>query len=115
VIPPLFNTFANLLMNIGNSIKLVRTIAGLTQEEMASRLGITSNYLSLVENEKGKPSLTLLEKIQDQFDVPPSFLLWTARFESRSHDPDITERYQKLGEQITELATTLIRRKMRGA
>src|SRR5690348_3394811 len=100
-------------MNIGNSIKLVRTIAGLTQEEMAARLAITSNYLSLVENEKAKPSLALLQRIQEEFDVPPSFLLWNAHFQSRQLDPDLRERYQKLGEQITELATTLIRRKMR--
>jgi transcriptional regulator with XRE-family HTH domain len=99
-------------MNIGNSIKLVRSIAGLTQEGMAQRLGITSNYLSLVENQKATPSLALVEKIEQEFDVPASFLLWNARFHTRQHDPEIADRYRKLGEQITELVTTIIRRKM---
>jgi transcriptional regulator with XRE-family HTH domain len=102
-------------MNIGESIKLVRAIADLTQEQMAKRLDITGSYLSQVENQKAKPSLSLLEKIQKEFDVPPSFLLWNAHFQSQQKDPELSERYRKIGDQITEIATTLIRRKMRAS
>lgn len=102
-------------MNIGESIKLVRSIAGLTQEQMAARLAISINYLSLVENGRAKPSLTVLERIQSAFDVPVSFLLWNAQFQSKQQDAEITERYRKLGENMMELATTLIRRKMRAS
>jgi hypothetical protein len=68
--------------------------------------------LSLVENEKAKPSLGLVNKIEQEFDVPAAFLLWNADFQSRQDDSDLSERYKKLGEQMRELVTTLVRRKM---
>jgi transcriptional regulator with XRE-family HTH domain len=98
-------------MKIGEAIKLIRQVAGLTQEQMAARLGITSNYVSLLENEKATPKLSLLQRIEDQFDVPRSFILWNSHFETRKNNADLSERYRKLGEQMTELAITLIKRR----
>jgi transcriptional regulator with XRE-family HTH domain len=98
-------------MNIGESIRLIRQIAQLTQQEMADRLNITSNYLSLVENGKSTPGLQLLKRIEENFDVPASFVLWNAHFVARNSDPEMSERYRRLGEQMTELAITLIRRR----
>jgi transcriptional regulator with XRE-family HTH domain len=98
-------------MRIGETIKLIRQVAGLTQEQMADRLQITSNYLSLLENNKATPKLALLDRIQDRFDVPASFIVWNAHFQSRKTDPELSERYRRLGEQMTELAITLIKRR----
>ena len=98
-------------MQIGNSLRLVRSIAGLTQDEMAAQLGITPSYLCMLEKSKARPSLVLLQEIEKHFDVPASFLVWNAHFESKRSDPDVSERYRKIGEQLLELATTLIRRK----
>jgi transcriptional regulator with XRE-family HTH domain len=100
-------------MNIGGTIKLIRQVAGLTQEQMAERLQITSNYLSLLENSKATPKLTLLQRIETQFNVPTSFIVWNAEFATRTTDSDLTERYRRLGEQMTELAITLIKRRQR--
>jgi transcriptional regulator with XRE-family HTH domain len=98
-------------MNIGETIKLIRQVAGLTQEQMADRLKITSNYISLIENDKATPKLALLKRIEEQFDVPTSFIVWNAHFKTRKTDPDLSERYRRLGEQMTELAITLIKRR----
>jgi transcriptional regulator with XRE-family HTH domain len=98
-------------MSIGHSIRLIRQVAQLTQEEMAERLHITSNYLSLLENGKATPRLQLLKQIEEQFDVPASFIVWNAHFTGRQTDPELSERYRRLGEQMTELAITLIRRR----
>src|SRR5437870_1318252 len=100
-------------MNIGESIKLVRAIAGLTQEEMATRLDVTTTYLSLLENGKAKPSLSFLERVENEFGVPKSFLVWNTHFQSKTKDPALSERYRLLGEQMLELAMTLIRRSTR--
>jgi transcriptional regulator with XRE-family HTH domain len=97
-------------MSIGQSIRLIRQVAQLTQEAMAERLHITSNYLSLLETGKATPRLQLLKQIEDQFDVPASFIVWNAHFAARKNDPELSERYRRLGEQMTELAITLIRR-----
>jgi transcriptional regulator with XRE-family HTH domain len=98
-------------MKIGSTIRLIRQVAGLTQQQMADRLEITSNYLSLLENDKATPKLGLLGRIEKQFDVPPSFVLWNSQFESRKSDTEISERYRRLGEQMAELAITLIKRR----
>jgi transcriptional regulator with XRE-family HTH domain len=99
------------VMNIGESVRLIRQVAQLTQEEMAARLQITSNYLSLLENGKATPRLSLLKRIEACFDVPASFIVWNAHFAGQKSDPEISERYRRLGEQMTELAITLVRRR----
>ena len=78
---------------------------------MAERLEITSNYLSLLENGKATPRLSLLNRIEACFDVPASFIVWNAHFAAQKGDPDISDRYRRLGEQMTELAITLIKRR----
>jgi transcriptional regulator with XRE-family HTH domain len=97
-------------MEIGESIKLVRAIAGLTQEQMANRLDVSATHLSLVENGKSNPSLSLLQRVEDEFGVPKSFLVWNSHFQAKTKDPALSKRYRLLGEQMLELATTLIRR-----
>jgi len=57
-------------MNIGNNLKLLRTQKQISQKELAKTLGITHNYLSMVENNAKKPSLSLLEKISEVLGVP---------------------------------------------
>jgi transcriptional regulator with XRE-family HTH domain len=100
-------------MNIGESVRLVRAIAGLTQGEMAKRLDVTTTYLSLVENDKSNPSLSFLDRVEMEFGVPKSFLVWNSQLQSKTKDRDVSERYRLLGEQMLELATTLIRRSAR--
>lgn len=43
-------------MNIGYILKLIRTSKGMSQKEMADFLGISQNYLSLIESKKKFPS-----------------------------------------------------------
>ena len=98
-------------MSIGQTIKLIRQVAGLTQEQMAERLSITSNYMSLLENSKATPKLALLQRIELEFDVPTSFIVWNARFQTQHSDPALSERYRRIGEDMTALAITLIKRR----
>jgi transcriptional regulator with XRE-family HTH domain len=102
-------------MNIGESVRLVRAIAGLTQSEVAKRLDVTTTYLSLVENGKSKPSLAFLDRVENEFGVPKSFLLWSSNFQLKAKDRDLSKRYRLLGEQMLELAMTIIRRSARKA
>jgi len=43
-------------MKLGNVLKLIRTNMGMTQKNMADTLGISQNYLSLIEIDKKTPS-----------------------------------------------------------
>ena len=64
-------------MNLGNAIKHIRKQAKLSQQEMAKILDVDQSYLSMLEHNKKKPSMKLLEKIseQTQFPLPVLFFL----------------------------------------
>ena len=61
-------------MNPGNIIKLLRTVEGLSQEDLAEKLGISRAYLSQVENGK-QPGLNLLKKAAKAFNVPAALFI----------------------------------------
>lgn len=64
-------------MKLGTAIKLIRTSSGLKQKEIAERLGVTSNYISLVESGNREPSVSLLKRLARVLGVPVGlFFLW---------------------------------------
>ena len=52
-------------MDFGDKIKQLRTVYGLTQEELANRCELTKSYISQLENNKTSPSLATLSQILD--------------------------------------------------
>jgi transcriptional regulator with XRE-family HTH domain len=72
-------------MNLGTAIKLIRTSSGLKQKDVATRLGVTSNYVSLVESGNREPSVSLLKRLATIFGVPVGlFFLWEGNGPSSS-------------------------------
>lgn len=63
-------------MNIGEVIVNLRKQRGVKQKELANSLGITATYLSLVETNQSKASITLLSNIASYFDLPLNALLF---------------------------------------
>jgi transcriptional regulator with XRE-family HTH domain len=64
-------------MNLGQATKMMRTASGLRQKEIASRLGVTANYVSLVENGRREPSISFLRDLAVVLKVPVGlFFLW---------------------------------------
>lgn len=57
---------------IGNNIRKCRRESGLTQEEVAERLGVTPDYVSKVENAQKHPSLKLLDKLATLYNMEMS-------------------------------------------
>jgi len=54
----------------GQYLKEVRTIRGLTQEELSFQSGLHRTYISLLERGKKSPTLETLFKICDTLDFP---------------------------------------------
>ena len=78
-------------MNFGNAVYMIRKNLNLSQQEFAKIIEIDQSYLSLIENNKKKPSLTLLEKIGSKTNTPFPILM----FFSLSAD-DISEEKKQL-------------------
>jgi len=57
---------------------LVRVFHDLNQTTLANRLGISNSYLSEIESGKKTPTLELLQKYAETFNMPLSSLLFFA-------------------------------------
>lgn len=76
------------MQNIKKRIVEIRTQATLTQKEFAQRLGITTSYVSRLEQGSSMPSEPLLRLISYTFDVSLSWLrTGTADEQKRRRDP----------------------------
>ncbi|MCK9438529.1 MAG: helix-turn-helix transcriptional regulator [Bacilli bacterium] len=64
------------MASIGQLIKIGRINKSLSQEDVASKLKVTKNYISLVENNKKDPSINFLKKISKLLDIPVILLIW---------------------------------------
>jgi transcriptional regulator with XRE-family HTH domain len=89
-------------MRYGRAIKIARTAYGLTQAQLAERLSVGQSHLSLIEAERRKPSLEVLEEIAGALEVPVHLLTLLASDPQEIDNP-------KNAEQIAEVARTFLR------
>ena len=61
-------------MSIGENIKNARKKAGLTQKELAEKMGSTQQNLAQYESGKRNPKLETLNKIAGALEIPVSLL-----------------------------------------
>lgn len=61
-------------VSLGRTIKLLRVSFGLKQKDLAQKLEVSTNYLSLVENDKREPSVSFLRDLASTLNVPLGFL-----------------------------------------
>ncbi|MBB6635108.1 helix-turn-helix domain-containing protein [Cohnella thailandensis] len=71
-------------MNIGNRIAELRDARALTQEQLATTLGISRAALSHYEKNRRQPDFDTLIKLADEFNVSVDYLL------GRTKRPEIT-------------------------
>ena len=60
---------------IGAKLKDARKSMGLTQEEVAETLGLAPRYISDIERDKTKGSITTLISLCNMYQVSPTFIL----------------------------------------
>ena len=77
-----------------DTLSSLRRGAGMTQADLAERLGISKSAVSMYECGKREPDLDLLRKIADVFGVSESLLL--GREALVNNDPELTAYLQTL-------------------
>ena len=65
-------------MNLGNAIRKLRNEKGIKQKFIASRAGISNEYLSNIENGTKMPTIAVINKICDALEVSVAYLLLIA-------------------------------------
>lgn len=102
---------------LGENVRKYRKQAGLTQEELSERLGITQKHLSVIENGTQFASATLIAKLSKELNVTPGFLFGgdmsskqVNLLQSMIHNlitSQIQTLYQKLHREIEEIKEKL--------
>lgn len=81
-------------MSIGENIKLLRGIRGLTQQELAELAGVAPGTLAHIEKGTRNPSLDMLYNIADKLSVSIINLVLTKEEIDRFYfDDEIQQRY----------------------
>ncbi|GAA0283357.1 hypothetical protein GCM10008922_47390 [Faecalicatena contorta] len=72
---------------IGEALRLLRIFNGYKSVELAKKLEISQSYVSEIENNKKQPTMEILDKYANIFDMKKSTLLLFA--ESLEDDPQM--------------------------
>lgn len=70
---------------LNKALRLMRVFHDLTQKELAEKLGISTSHLSEIESGKKTPTLPVLNRYAEVFEMPVSSIL----FFSENLDSDI--------------------------
>lgn len=63
---------------IGEALRLIRVFHDLKQFELADRLKVSKSHISEIENNNKKPSIDLIEKYSEEFNIPVSAIMFFA-------------------------------------
>jgi putative transcriptional regulator len=91
--------------NIGRMIRIFRIHAGIKQKELAGKLGITPNYLSIVETGKKQPGRSLIEKAAKELNIPIEYLFLSEQ--SKNVSAEHKELYDQLSDTLWQLQNLL--------
>lgn len=93
-------------MSVGRAEKFARIGAGIKQKDLADRLDVSPNYLSLVENNKREPSISFLRNLAGEMAVPLGVLFLNVDGDSSDVSPEeraLLLRIQDLIFQIQQI------------
>ncbi|MFC4275329.1 helix-turn-helix domain-containing protein [Achromobacter aloeverae] len=93
-------------MNIGRTLKLCRSAKDLSLEVVAARAGISTSYLSRLENDKREPTLALVGKVAEALEVPVPVVIFLA-----SDDKELKYMDKETAQRFSDLALGLMRQK----
>lgn len=99
-------------MNIGNNIKQLRQRKNMTQEDVAKKLGVSSQAVSKWENNANTPDIMLLPAIAELFSIPIDALFADnidiySNIQSFLKDDDVFRVIQMRGTRIVNVSSTL--------
>ena len=99
-------------MSLGRRIRQKREALKLTQEQLAKSAGLTSQYISIIEQDKRSPALSSLAKLADELGVSIDYLVTSKEGTALDLIPAI-KADKTLDLEVRKSLITLVR-KLRG-
>lgn len=107
----IFFTRGETMMTLGQSLKSLRKKKGLSQYEVADKLGIKRGRYNSWENDIAKPRFDMLDKICEFFNIPMNELIGHSEDKlyvssnlsplSEKDEKDIAKRMEKIKNDLT--------------
>ena len=97
-------------MGIGKTIKFLRLSAGLKQSDLAERLDVSANYISLVENDKRDPSLCFLRDLSDNLGIPLGLLFLEIESDQNKVSPEERALLMRIRDLIFQIERMRLQR-----
>lgn len=77
---------------LNEALRLIRVFHDLNQKDLADKLRISNSYLSEIESGKKMPTLEVIEKYSEVFNMPSSSILF---FSERLNNGEKSEKTRK--------------------
>lgn len=90
-------------MKIGSLIKKIRMVRGLTQVQLAEIMGITQNYLSLIETDTKIPSNEKIRAFAKHLNISEDAIQFLSTDPPNELNQDKKKEYVKLQNNILSL------------
>lgn len=90
------------MIHLGKTIRRMRTERGLSQQKLAEDAGLTASFLSLVENDRRQPSLTVLSRLASALKIPEDVIIWDA--------VELPPKLSHADRRMCEMAKLIVRR-----
>jgi transcriptional regulator with XRE-family HTH domain len=94
------------MLDVGLRLKLFRISADLKQRVVAEKLGVTVNFVSMLERGEREPTLKYLKSFARVVKVPVSVLLWEPN-DTSSEVEDKRDFQLRFAALITEYAKAI--------
>lgn len=94
---------------VGKRIQYARKSKNLTQEYLAEKTGVTSNYISNIERSSSKPSVDTLVDICNVLEVTTDYVLMDSVYASKEMMMDeIAVKLKKCSEKNIRIISSII-------
>lgn len=90
-------------MKIGPLIKKIRIVRGFTQVQLAKKVGITQNYMSLIETDSKTPSNEKIKAFAKHLNISEDAIQFLSTEPPIELDSDSKKQYVKLQQNVLSL------------
>lgn len=96
------------IIAFGNRVRAARERLGITQEDLAARVGMSPSHMSIVERGVKVPRMDTVVKLANELDVSADFLLQDSITQSRNNQllSSIMELPEKERDRLLHKANT---------
>lgn len=94
---------------IGQKVRKYRKAQGLSQEQLAERIGISVTHMSHIETGNTKLSLPVLVDIAEALDVKTDDLLFEVQSARKASFQELTEVLERCTAQQVRIITEIVR------